>query len=68
MTQEAVGAKLHWSREKVAQYIQVLDKVVTENLDLAKKHQEGRVTEDITIVTFTEGWFRELLKDETDRR
>ncbi len=47
----------------VARYIQILDKIVTENLDLAKSNQLGRVTEDATAVTidFTERWFRELI-------
>ena len=31
---------------------------VTDVLGLAKKHQTGRVTEKVTNVTFTEGWFR----------
>ena len=33
--------------------------VVTDVLDLAKKHQTGRVTEKVTNVTFTERWFRD---------
>jgi len=32
---------------------------VTDVLGLAKKHQTGRVTEKVTNVTFTEGWFRD---------
>ena len=33
---------------------------VTQVLELAQKHQKGRVTKDVTHVTFnfTEGWFR----------
>jgi len=38
----------------------LLDHIVTQVLDLAKQHQENRVTENVTDVTFnfTEGWFR----------
>ena len=36
----------------------LLNSIVTDVLGLAKKHQTGRVTEKVTNVTFTEGWFR----------
>jgi hypothetical protein len=37
----------------------LLNSIVTDVLGLAKKHQTGRVTENVTNVTFTEGWFRD---------
>jgi transcriptional regulator with XRE-family HTH domain len=59
-TQEEIGNKIGWSRSKVAQYIRLLNEIVTQVLDIARKHQKGRVTKDVTHVTFnfTEGWFR----------
>ena len=50
-----------WSRDKVARYVQILNNIVTEVLDFAKQHQIGRVTNNVTNVSFnfTEGWFRE---------
>ena len=49
-----------WSRSKVAQYIRLLNEIVTPILDIARKHQKERVTKDVTGVTFnfTEYWFR----------
>lgn len=41
-------------REKVAQYNQIIEKVVTQNLNLAKQSQTGRVTDEVTNVTFAE--------------
>ena len=32
--------------------------IVTDVLEFARSHQEGRVTDEVTSVTFTEGWFR----------
>ena len=45
---------------KVAQYIRLLNEIVTEVLKIAKEHQVGHVTKEVTNVTFdfTEGWFR----------
>ena len=42
----------------MVQYKSLLNNTVTRILDLAKQHQKGRVTEDVTNVTFdfTEGW------------
>ena len=59
-TQAEIGEKLGWSRDKVARYNQILENVVTGVRETARKHQEGRVTGDVTNVTFTftEGWFR----------
>lgn len=57
-TQQEIGERIGWSREKVAYHQAVLDKIVTAVLENARKHQEGRVTSDVTTVTnFTEGWF-----------
>jgi len=60
LTQAQIGDRIGWSREQVRNYIFVLDKVGTEVLDLARKHQNGRVPKNGTIVPFdfTEGWFR----------
>jgi len=43
----------------VAQYATILNEVVTEVLDLARSNQFGRVTDDVTAVTFSERWFRD---------
>lgn len=49
-----------WSESKVKQYSALLNNVVTDVLDTAREHQEGRVTDEVTDVTFefTEWWFR----------
>jgi len=47
-----------WSRSKVKQHSALSSSVVTDVLNLARQHQEGRVTDEVTSVTFTEGWFR----------
>lgn len=59
-TQAQIGERIGWSREQVRNYGFVLDKVGTRILEMAKTHQEGRVPENGTRVTFhfTEGWFR----------
>ena len=64
-TQEEIGEKIGWSRSKVAQYIRLLKEIVTPILDIARKHQEDRVTKDVTHVTFnfTEYWFRKQVAD-----
>jgi hypothetical protein len=36
---------------------------VTRVRELAGEHQQGRVTDEVTSVTFTEGWFREFVED-----
>ncbi len=60
LTQKEIGEKIGWSRDLVARYISLLDKVVTNVLLLAKEHQNGRVTENVTTGTdFTERWFRD---------
>ncbi len=60
-TQAEIGERIGWTREQVRNYIFVLDKIATRVLDLSKAHQEGRVADDATRVTFTftEGWFRD---------
>ena len=60
-TQQEIADTLGWSREKVKNYVAVLDKVGTQILEIAKKYQVGRVPQDGTNVptfNFTEGWFR----------
>jgi hypothetical protein len=60
LTQEKIGEKIGWSTEKVKQHSALLTSIVTKVLQLALAHQQGRVTEEVTTVTFdfTEGWFR----------
>jgi len=38
------------------------------NLDFAKTYQAGRVTDEVTNVTFTEGWFRDITKLNPDNQ
>lgn len=49
-----------WSRSNVQNHVRVLNKVDTEILHLARGHQEGRVSDNDTEVSFnfTERWFR----------
>jgi len=60
-TQEEIGKKIKWSRSKVNNYLMLLDKIDTNILNLAKTHQEGRVSKNDTMVSFnfTERWFRD---------
>ena len=60
LTQAQIGERIGWSESAVKQYGALLNKIVTQVLNLAKQHQAGRVTEKVTNVTFTftEGWFR----------
>jgi len=59
-TQEEIGEKIGWSRGKVNQYTTILNKIDTQVLDIARKHQKDRVSKIDTDVSydFTEGWFR----------
>ena len=57
-TQAEIAERLGWSESKVKQYSALLGKVVTGVLELAQSHQEGRVTSEVTSVTFSEYWFR----------
>lgn len=61
---DQISDKVGWSESKVKQYGAILSNVVTTNLDLAKHHQHGRVTDEVTMVTvdFNERWFREITK------
>lgn len=68
MTQEQIGKEIGWSESKVKQYGTILTKIVTMNLNFAKNNQEGRVTNKVTTVTFTERWFREILKLDEDHQ
>ena len=52
MTQQGIADEIGWGRTNVANYIGVADKVVTQVLEKAKAIQSGRVTEDVTNVTF----------------
>lgn len=59
--QKKIAEKMGWSEGRIKQYSMVIRNIVTTVLDLVKKHQEGRVTEKDTVVTFkfTERWFRD---------
>lgn len=60
-TQQQIGDGIGWSRDIVARYSLLSDRIVTTILDLCKQHQEGRVTDNVTMGTFnfTERWFRD---------
>jgi site-specific DNA-methyltransferase (adenine-specific) len=57
-SQANISDRLGWSRSKVAKYSALLNELVPEVLDYARSRQEGRGTEDVPSVTFSEGWFR----------
>ena len=59
-TQQMIADRIGWSVNKVKQYFVLLNEIVTQVFDKAKSRQKGRVTEEVTNVTFnfTEGWFR----------
>lgn len=60
LTQAEIGERVGWSESKVKQYSALLTSVVTNVLDIAKQHQLGRVTEEVTTGNnFTERWFRD---------
>lgn len=63
ITQEAIGKRIGWSRDKVKNHAIILDQIGTEVLDLVKKHKKGRVPDGGTNVPidFTEGGLRELI-------
>ncbi|MBU4300957.1 MAG: hypothetical protein KKB09_07120 [Nanoarchaeota archaeon] len=63
ITQEAIGKRIGWERGQVAKYSMILDKIVPENLEMAKKYQTGRGTKDVPngTIDFTEGGLRELI-------
>ena len=57
-TQEEIAERLGWSESKVKNHSRLINNTVTEVLDFARNRQSGRVTDEVTNVTFTEGWFR----------
>jgi DNA modification methylase len=57
-TQQEIAEKLAWSRDKVAKRTRLLNEIVPGVLEIAKKHQEGRGTENVPTGTFGEYWFR----------
>ncbi|MBT9260214.1 MAG: hypothetical protein KM310_10785 [Clostridiales bacterium] len=61
LTQAQIGERIGWSREAVENYNRLTDQVGAGVLDLARRHQEGRVPmngTDVPTFTFTEWWFR----------
>jgi DNA modification methylase len=56
--QADIAQRLGFSRTMVANHSMLLNEIVTEVLDLCRTRQTGRVTGEVTSVTFTEGWFR----------
>ncbi|MGO4936622.1 hypothetical protein ACTQ54_03130 [Fundicoccus sp. Sow4_H7] len=61
-TQQEIGDRIGWTRQKVSQYFMLLEKIATTVLEKTKLFQGGRVAQNATNVTFnfTEGWFRNL--------
>ena len=59
-THEEIGNIIGWSEAKVNQYSALINNILTPILNLAKEHQLGRVSDNLTIVSFdfSEGWFR----------
>ena len=70
LTQQSIGDKIGWSRDRVADYTSVINHIGADNLFLAKDHQTGRATHDGANATldFTEGWFREITKLNPDNQ
>ena len=67
-TQSDIGEMMGWSREKVAQYIQlekissiVWEKIVTVFENMVTSDKDNAVTGVVTVVTFTERLLRNLL-------
>ena len=60
LTQKEIGEKIGWTRTKIADFNRIIESIVADVLDLCKKHQIGRVTQNVAIATFdfSEGWFR----------
>lgn len=60
LTQAAIGDRIGWSESKTMQYSALLKNTLTDVLILAQTYQEGRVSDNLTNVSFnfTEGWFR----------
>ena len=59
MTQQEIGEEIGWTRAKVGEYSQLINNV-GNIIDLVKKYQRGRSTDNVGIPTFnfTQGWFR----------
>ena len=67
-TQEKIGERIGWSREKVKDHVTLRSKIGAEILILAKTFQAGRAPSNganapknergVTTCDFTEGWFR----------
>ena len=64
-----IAKKIGWSESKLFQYSALISNILTNVLDLCKLHQEGRVTEEVTSVSFnfTERWFRRPRRVEQER-
>jgi len=60
LIQKEIGEKIGWTRTKIADFNRIIESIVADVLDLCKKHQIGRVTQNVAIATFdfSEGWFR----------
>ena len=60
MTQAEIGEVIGVGEGTVKQHSVLMNKIVTQVLDACKQYQNGRVTVEVTPVTFdfTEGWFR----------
>lgn len=65
-----IGDKIGWSREKVKDHAHVLDSIGATNLNIAKAVQNGRAPTNgaIAPLDFTEGWFREITKLNSDNQ
>jgi DNA modification methylase len=60
LTQDEIAEILKIDRSYIPRFNNIGNKIVTQVLDKCKLIQEGRVTNNVTSVTFnfTEGWFR----------
>jgi DNA modification methylase/DNA-binding transcriptional MerR regulator len=59
LTLSEIAAKVDgWSESMVMQHSSLLSNTLTQVRELARQHQEGRVSNGLTSVSFTEGWFR----------
>lgn len=60
LTQQEIGDKIGWTREKIRDHIKIIKSIGAQNLDLCKINQKGRAPKDGANATFdfTEGWFR----------
>ena len=60
LTQDEIAEILKIDRSYVPRFNNIVNKIVTQVLDKCKSIQAGRVTNNVTDVTFnfTEGWFR----------